>query len=55
MIESKELEHIIDVLSQIDIQVKELDEKFSNQVSSYKQIIQLIKQLPVKFEENHLY
>jgi lantibiotic biosynthesis protein len=53
--ESKELEHIINILSLIDVKVKKLDEKFSNEVTAYKEIIELVKQLPVKFEENTLF
>lgn len=53
--ENKELENIINILNEIDRQVKELDKKFTNSVDAYKQIMELIKQLPVKFEENNIF
>ncbi len=50
-----ELQHIIHVLTQIEVQLQQLDENFSNPVNAYKQIIETVKQLPVKFEENNLF
>ena len=53
--ESKDLEYLLNSLSLIDVHVKKLDSAFSNDVFAYKEIIELIKRLPVKFEENTLF
>jgi lantibiotic biosynthesis protein len=49
------IENIIHILEQIDDRIKKIDQNSANPVSAYKEIIELVKQTGVAFEESKLF
>lgn len=53
--DSENLKNIISLLVEVDKRVKQIDSDFFNPIEAYQNIGTLLKQLPVKFEENNLF
>lgn len=49
------IEHFINILRQIDEKIKIIDSNSANPVSAYKEILELVKQTGVAFEESKLF
>lgn len=52
---SYELQNIIDVLSKIEEELKKLDDQIGNEISSYRNIANMVSQLNLNFDLNKLF